>query len=793
MQRSRQPGEIPPHRSFVRFPASWRDWLPNILGVIWVIAAAGAMLRPALAHGLTLGPFDILAKEGLTNQPGVVVHNPWTSDQIALFSPWTDLAWTQVHQGHLPLWNPYSALGMPLAFNWQSATFSLPALIGYLFPLHLAYTVQIVVTLIIAGTGAYLLGRVLHLGVLASAFAATVFELSGPMIGWLGYPHAAVMSWGGWIFSAAILIVRGQHRIRYITSFAIVAALALYAGQPEIQTLLGIAVIVFLAVLLALRIPRFGGSGPIRRPIIDLLTASIAGASLASPLVLPGIQVAAGSVKTSIRPTFANGIATVLVQGFNGSTINETAVYFGVIALVLAVVGVAMRWQRPEVKALTAVAVVTGALAFLTPVQKIMNLMPIVGGVVWHRGRLPLALVVAVLAGMGMDVLVHSWRERNVLYWTGSGFVVAGLALLAVYDFGRGHLPPLQAAIRSASFKWPIIEVAVGVAGVGLLVFVRQRGHRDRSTWHHLPIGAGVLVGLSLLICETAFLVDAGAPVLSSSRQFFPATSAVAKLQRAVGSSLVGFGTGASVGKLFIPPCFHSGGLGINIDTNIVYGVRELAVYEPMTPLRYFSVWRTASHGQSGGWPFYITYCPAVTTTTEAQLYGVSYVLERAGTPGPQGGIFDEKVGNESLYRIPGAADAILVPASASGTYPPLAAPGSPVDVTHPDDASWKLVTRGSGPHVLRLHLTDLPGWHATIDGRALPLQSFAGVMLQARVPGGVHTIELYYWPTTFTIGIVLAACSGFGLCFAVIIGAYRRRHLMTSASSQSIPNRPEE
>ena len=43
--------------------------------------------------------------------------------------------------------------------HWQSATFSVPSLIGYLFPLRLAYTVGVMVTLVIAGTGAYVLGR----------------------------------------------------------------------------------------------------------------------------------------------------------------------------------------------------------------------------------------------------------------------------------------------------------------------------------------------------------------------------------------------------------------------------------------------------------------------------------------------------------------------------------------------------------------------------------------------------------------------------------------------------------
>ena len=96
--------------------------------------------------------------------------------------PWTTLAWTQVHHGQLPLWNPYSALGMPLAFNWQSATFSLPALIGYLFPLRLVYTVQVLTTLCHRRDRRLRLGPVLRLSVVACAMAGTVFELSGPFV-----------------------------------------------------------------------------------------------------------------------------------------------------------------------------------------------------------------------------------------------------------------------------------------------------------------------------------------------------------------------------------------------------------------------------------------------------------------------------------------------------------------------------------------------------------------------------------------------------------------------------------
>jgi uncharacterized membrane protein YfhO len=71
--------------------------------------------------------------------------------------------------------------------------------------------------------------------------------------------------------------------------------------------------------------------------------------------------------------------------------------------------------------------------------------------------------------------------------------------------------------------------------------------------------------------------------------------------------------------------------------------------------------------------------------------------------------------------------------------------------------------------------LTAVPGWHATIDDRPLKLLTFSKVMLQARIPAGRHTVELVYWPTTFTIGIIAAACSVAGLVVAGVIGRIRR------------------
>jgi hypothetical protein len=64
-----------------------RARLPDLLGIAWVLVAGVAVLVPALAHGIYLGPADILSRVGLTAQHGSAVHNPTLRDQIAVLIP----------------------------------------------------------------------------------------------------------------------------------------------------------------------------------------------------------------------------------------------------------------------------------------------------------------------------------------------------------------------------------------------------------------------------------------------------------------------------------------------------------------------------------------------------------------------------------------------------------------------------------------------------------------------------------------------------------------------------------
>ena len=369
-----------------------------------------------------------------------------------------------------------------------------------------------------------------------------------------------------------------------------------------------------------------------------------------------------------------------------------------------------------------------------------------------------MVFAIAVLAGIGIDVLIRSHNARAVRRWMGAGFTGSAILLLALWALGRGHLPPSEAAIRANSFIWPAIGTTVGLLLVATLAILARPSHRAGAAGVPRRHKRTRWVALSLLACETISLFAAGV-ILWSSTPSICRTSSEEALQRAVGSSLVGFGY----------PYF------ISFNVNDVYGVQEFDVYDPMTPESYFRTWH-AQTGEVAGVPSEFKFVPAVQTATIPRRYGVGYVLVPRGLPGPQGAVFDSRVGGYKLYRIRPAL-ATLTPIGRNQAWPKLNALGRPVPVTHSNPASWELVTSSEGsPQVLRLRLTDVPGWHGTIDGRPLTLRQFSGFMLQARIPPGDHHIQLSYSPAAFTAGILLAGCSATAIVAALFISWIRHR-----------------
>jgi hypothetical protein len=781
-QADRRPGET--NTGSAAEEVEGAPWWKHFVAIGWSVALALLLLAPALLHGSMIGTYDLLAKQGLTSQSGVsITGNYYNSDPINQMIPWTSVAWTQVHHGFVPLWNPYNGLGLPLAFNWQSAVFSVPSLVGYLVPLRSAYTVGVFVTLVIAGTGAYVLGRTLRLGILGALMIATVFELCGPLVAWLGYPQAQTMAWGGWLLAAGLLLLRGRHRLPAIVLFSVVTACVIYSGHPETLIVMMLATVLFLATILASGVlnGRFGfAGGAILRPAIDVVIAAVAGAALAAPLLLPALQLTASSVRSSTSTgggVPAHGLFYLLFSGFDGVPVagnyafggsfyyNETAAYVGVIALALAVVGVlaGIKRRSREVVALVVVLVVGGVVAFVGPVATALTHLPALGEVDWLRALMPVCLVIAVLAGIGCDAVARAESRSKVRIWLLASFGVAALLLGLIWLVARhSGLPAfgtsLAEHVRTISFVWPAAGTILGLAVATTLIW--------RPNWRS--------TGAAVLLCgEATLLLVAGAVLISSSSDGYPPTKAVNTLQRIVGKARIATSD----------PEIINCALGLEPDANIFYGVFELETYDPILPKAYFSLWSQETNS-SAGLAVEDEFCPNVTTLAQARAFGLSYLLVPHGDAAPSGSVKRAtiQVANpdpgDVFAKPPGALDLYEIPGSSIATFSATGGESSRVRISSSNPARLTLVTRSSEPGQLRVRVTNIPGWRATIDGRSVPLQTSSVYGLELRVPAGTHRVELKYWPFLFTVGIFIAALAVLVLAMLSVWQWYRCRRL---------------
>jgi hypothetical protein len=826
---------------------SWnRRPLAEGAAIAWLVGVGVAFLAPALSNGSALGPYDLLHLLGITATAHPSVHNAIDSDEIQEFIAWQALAWHQVHAGALPLWDRFNLLGMPYGFNFESAPFSLTVALSYAFPLGLAHTATVAARLAIAGSGAYVLGRMLRLGILPSVLGATIFELSGAFTIWVGTYEAGCYCFLGWILAASVGLLRARRRAAPAALLALCLALAFAAGEPQVDALVVVVLVVFVGVVSIARVrtPQ-GWSGRLAgRVLLDHALALAAGVGLAAPLVLPAGQLLVGSARSTgpyvsalppheiIHLLFASysGVPTTLASYIGPNDSYVSMVYVGAIALALALAGLAWIRRRPEALAFGILVAVLVVALFFPPVVTAMRHVP---GLRYFRLDLattPMDFALAMLAAFGAQALVRARRkapsapgtpgpsgeeahpgaeagaasgagaeagaasgagveagaasgagvaagvdpDAGVRLWADRLFI-AGTVLLAItlavfevrVGVSAGHLTPKQIAVRQGSFVWPTVSVAacalVAIAravmrhGVGGPGTRRPRFAARAALWGDLLAGR---IGIALLIAvQAAFCIVSGAWFVSSTSNPLPVTPAVASLEHLTHGELVGIGACAE--NAFAD-------LGIMPNVNAAYGIPEMTDYDPIMPKSYYSSYGKLTGGSTSPLVPHV-FCPAISSVRVARAYGVAFVLEPPGQPGPRGTTKVAVVHGEGLYAVPGAEKVSVLP-----TAP--APPGASVVSAHESvGGTWRVRVRAAARSKLIFRLTAVPGWRATMDGQPLTLHRVDTVLLEAVVPAGRHVVVLRYWPALFSAGLVTCAVTA-ALLLGAVAWEWRRR-----------------
>lgn len=734
-----------------------------------------AYLSPALKDGLSFGPADIGAQLSyLTYVPQVIFHNHLNGDIITQSVAWNTLDWLAVHHGQLPLWNDYSAAGMPLMLNFESAPFSLPALVGYLFPLSASYLVVVAVKLLVAGTGTYLAARLVGVHPLGAALAATTFMLSGSLSGWLGWSVSGPLVWSGWLAVGALLCWRPRRRgSTGVVVLALATAFAVYGGFPETLVLLAIGMTSLVVI---------GGALGALTGQVDLrgtgrlVAGVVAGIALSAPLWLPGLEVLRQSARAHENGTgglAVHGLALLLAQGYYGlptagstwtgpANYYEATTYVGIVALVLALVAVLVAWRRPIVVALTGTALVCVVVVYGAPVQGLFT--DLGAGAVATQRMLPvLAFCIAMLAGLGMEGLSRRWHERSVQAKLLASIVgLAGALGYLLFSAGSVGITPAELSARRHALFWPAATLAAMAAGLALAV--ARTGRTNRANGPVAQVSTTTRSAcLLLLAAQSAYLIFSGVGINSYSSKPYPVDAAVAMLKHIVGDNLVALDgpNPADVTRWT--------GTGIYPEANIGYGIRELAIHDPILPPAYLRTWPDQAATTRAGLGNNVLV-PSVGSAALARFYGASFILASPGRV-PTGAVLVTRlrvalVTYLWLYRVPGATRFSFAAGSSANV----------ISATHPGNSTWQLLVRVPKPSSLTLRVTYFPGWHAEADGRSLAVHSVDGLFVGVTVPAGTHRIVLSYWPGGLGTGFVMAVVALVALALGTGAGTARRR-----------------
>jgi hypothetical protein len=790
-------------------------WRPILLP--WALAPADAVFVTPFFAGAAPPDFHGPANELLF-------------DQTYQFVPWRAFAHASLRRGELPLWNPQSLAGTPLAATLGAAVF---------YPLNLALTAlpfprtlvwSAVVRLWIAGFSTYCLATRHGLGFAAALLAGTGFMLSGYLTVWLGHPHtnvAVLLPLLCLLSERLVAADSPRARARATGLLALAIGVQFTGGHAESS-------VHALAATGAFHLLRGRQRrAPLAALVVLPVAATVLGAALAAVQLLPFLEWLPLSAEYARRtaapfrlldPRALQQLATLPLALFPNvygnpawqtpyrsflpwGNYNENVLYVGVVTLALAVVGIARCRQEGPVRTWAWLALVAAGMAFRLPVVGWLHELPGLALARPERLRMVLALALPLLAGFGLEAVVGARRGARrsfarllaAVVLAGGALAVAAVTILpalrpALVAWGRALAAARWAALSAPSHPLAFYQAEVerladtlaatlhpsdialyapalvAVGGLAALRLVRHGGTL-----------AAALVALAIVDGVAAgWRFNPALPV----RDLYPATPLAARLAGAhdrttalredlVPDAHLPLGL-SDVRGLDFPTRWYDAYLSLVPERLpwIGYGVLFSGVESPLLRvlnLRWVVSARPAELERAG-----LRLVASEGGVHLAELDAVqprSFLVHEAVAAHDDG---------EAARLLTSAPEAVYrrVILSAGPTPPPAVDsdpdPGASVaaEAATPRRTAWRVRTTRAA----WLVSTDAyyPGWQVQVDGSPAALWRANLAFRAVRVPAGEHLIVFCYDPPSVRAGFILGAGAALGI--AALLLPLRRR-----------------
>jgi hypothetical protein len=657
------------------------------------------------------------------------------------YYPWFRFLHDSAERREWPLWSPNEGCGVPFFAVWRTRALSPFTIPFYLFPLATAFRLSIFLKLIVAGWGAYFVGRRFRLAPAMALFLGAAYQWAGPISASPMQPMADVMPWFPLLMLCTERLMLGGTWTWPWT--ALVIGLMAFGGDPE--TLVA-ALLFMLAYMVARRLLDRRWTH-LRAGIAGMITALLFGLALAAVQILPYIEfVNQGDLRELTPPGILHLSDLVALLAPNALTADRANVlktfrliHPGVIPLLLFPVWCAARrfvskWLRRRMEAI----LVASLLLLLTPLLASQYL-----------ARIP---------------LLNLLRPEHFLII--HGFVLAFLAASAMQHWNTLGAVQIASTLRRLLVYLPLLWALAFIATAWLV-------HDRHLLWRdHLPVpvlGAAAILmllfgtllrpsvrgtgyALALISCFTLFLAWYAPQRSTRETWVFPRTAFIKALEQhpariAGGEALRDWPFAANdIAQAQSPS---------GIDLRRMHGFLERAQTDPSLMRRVGAPWLVLTKEDVRE-----SYSPFRPRLVVEQVFPSGAMLFRDLDAHPRA--FMLYKGRRTPRFDPRQLNAKLPPLIEDAVLPEQDAGPEAAVVIDPNECPGEITlhTENTRPGIVVLADAWYPGWNAWDNDKPAEVRPIDGAFRGVEVGQGKHTVVFRFEPATVHTGLYITAAA---------------------------------
>jgi hypothetical protein len=792
--------------------------LTIVLLGIWVCQFI--LYGPSLLGRKILLPLDVLASPTTylpieAGAPRPAIHDRCLSDLVFQFETERRFVASELSAGRFPMWLPYQYGGVPLVWPRYSPFLFLSCLTQSPFILPWVQLFEAS----IAGIGFYLFcRRVLAVGYWPATLVAWCYPLTGFFVFWQGFPTCGSVYWLPWLMLAVDGAVC-RPGLRSMSALGAATCVVLVSGHVDVA---GQALLVSGLFALSRLWSEHRATRGRPRAVLLLVAGWMLGFMLAAPHLLPLFEYSLEGARMAVRqsgaeerpPVGLSALPQAVLPDLYGAMRNgscryvegvqmesSAVVYAGLIAT-LFVAPLAWCSRRHRSFNRFCMLLLILGLGWSLDLPGLVSVLRLPGLNMMSHNRLVFAASFAILAqaAIGLDALDRGDFGRRRWFLV-PGFLCAGLLAWCAY---RCFVLPEQIA----TVLGDMVSHGETVHGIATATEVRHV-----QTWftHSFLLSAPLCIfalagwlflatgrawrswmtaglGALLLADLLAFAWDRSAQC--DRELYFPRLPVLEAIARDSPERVIGYNC--------LPPTLSQ-----------THGLWDVRGYDSIDPARMTQLLSLAAESGTEIAPYAFTLAMVpwgrmippdrIQLSPILDMLGVRHVIFRGTPPAAFRPTYSGKdywalVNRSALPRLyvptrvwvePDAQERLRKLASPSFDPRNIAWIEEPVSL--PDRCCGKVAIVSETPTRvtadLRMETPGLvvladrwdEGWHASLDGRQVPILRTNHALRGVVVPAGPATLEFRYEPASFRLGLVISGTAALGMLFGSVVCALRR------------------